>query len=592
MKELRHLNKYLAQYKSLLASGAFFVALMHIFSILPGRLVKYTFDLVQSSLIAHQSTTSAVAQAAIYAQLIKGLLMYGALVLLMACLRVLFAFLSRQRIMVMGKHIEYALKNEIYDHYQTLPLSFYRKNSTGDLMARISGDVDRVGMYLGPAITFSISNFMAFFVLVPYMLAVNLRLTLYAVLPILLLAIAIYYISTFIKQRAEALQNQLSVLNTWVQESFSGVKVLQAFAREGAFTHSFTEACELYKRQALALTTINAVFFPFVKSMIGLGIVVIIYIGGQEVIQGRSTSGDIAEFVMYLYLLSWPIFSVSWINSMIQNAAASQQRINAFLQEKTTIVSVKQLKKPIQGHIAFQNVSFTYSDSGTQALKSVSFEIEAGKKVAIIGPTGSGKSTLAQLVSRLYDVDEGTITIDGAPIQDYEVSYLRKQLGYVPQDVLLFSDTIKNNIAWGNPGATMSQIVQAAQLAAVYENIQQLPSQMDTMIGEKGTTLSGGQKQRVAVARAFIRDPQILLLDDCLSAVDTQTEHQIMCHMQDSLQKKTVLMISHRASIAQLADLILLLEGGQIVEQGTPEELVALQGIYYRSYYQKKNDNV
>lgn len=592
VKELHYLNKYLAQHKFLLVSGAFFAVLMHVVSIAPARLIKYTFDFLKNHVAAYQATEDVALQAAIYSQLLQGLAMYGALILLTAFLRALFASLSRQRMLMAGKHIEYALKNEIYTHYQTLPTSFYRKHSTGDLMARISEDADQVGMYLGPALTFGTSNLLVLLILIPYMLAVNVRLTLYAVFPAILLAISIYYVSTLVRRRSEALKNQLSLLNAWVQESFSGVKVLQAFAREEAFVNKFTQACESYKHRALDLTTINAIFYPFAKSIIGLGVIAIIYIGGQDVIQGRSTAGEMAEFVMYLYLLAWPIFSVSWINSIVQNAAASQKRINAFLQEKNPIISTKKLKSPIQGHLSFQNVSFTYADSGIQALKSVSFEIEAGKKVAILGPTGSGKTTLTHLVSRLYDVDAGVITIDGIPIQHYDVAYLRKQLGYVPQDVLLFSDTIKHNIAWGASEATMPQIIQAAQLAAVYENIQQLPDQMDTMMGERGVALSGGQKQRISLARALIRDAKILLLDDCLSAVDTQTERQIMHNMQNVLHNKTVLIVSHRASIAALADLVLVLEGGQIIEQGTPEELVALQGVYYRSYYQKKNNNV
>ncbi|MEL6606706.1 MAG: ABC transporter ATP-binding protein, partial [Bacteroidota bacterium] len=581
MKALRHLNKYLARYKYLLIWGTILTVLMHIASIVPARLIKQAFDLVQDSVTTYRSSTNAQAQQATYTQMMQGLWLYGGLLLFMASLRALFSFLARQSIMLMGKRIEYALKNEIYAHYQTLPLSFYRRNSTGDLMARISEDVNRVGMYLGPAITFGINAFTVFLLLIPYMLVINARLTLYAALPILLLAVATYYISTFMKQRAEVIQEQLSQLTTWVQESFSGIKVLQAFARENAFTHRFTAECETYKTRALSLTTINAIFFPMVKGIIGLGIVAVVFIGGQEAIQGRSTPGNIAEFVMYLYLLGWPTLSVSWVNSMIQSAAASQQRINDFLREENPIISTKNLQQPIQGHITFRNVSFTYPDSGVQALNAVSFDIAAGQSVAIIGPTGAGKSTLAHLIGRLYDVDAGEITIDGVPIQDYDTPFLRQQLGYVPQDVILFSDTIRNNIAWGKPEATAAQITQAAQRAEVDKDIQKFPQQMETMIGERGATLSGGQKQRIAIARAFIRDPQILLLDDCLSAVDTQTEHRLLHNMKEALQDKTALIISHRVAAAQLADMILVLEAGKLVEQGTHDNLLAHRGIYY-----------
>ncbi|MEM9416831.1 MAG: ABC transporter ATP-binding protein [Bacteroidota bacterium] len=588
MKALRHLNKYLARHKYLLLWGTICTALANAFSIIPARLVKYAFDLVQTSSKVYPLLEGTSLQATVYEGLIKGLLLYGGLILLAAILRAIFAFLARQSIMVMGKRIEYALKNEVYAHYQTLPLSFYRRNSTGDLMARISEDVNQVGMYLGPAMAFGINALTTFLLLIPYMLVLNARLTIYAALPILLLALGTYYISTFMKQRAEDIQQQLSRLTTRVQESFSGIRVLQAFARKDAFTQRFTEECEVYKTQSLRLTTINAIFFPVVRGVIGLGIVLVVFIGGQEVIQGRSTPGNIAEFVMYLSILGWPTFSVSWVNSLVQNAAASQQRINAFLQEQNPIISKQALQQPIQGHIAFKEVGFTYPDSGVKALKSVTFEIKAGQSVAIIGPTGAGKSTLAHLVSRLYDAAAGEITIDGVPIQDYAIPFLRQQLGYVPQDILLFSDTIKHNIAWGKPDATDAEIIQAAQLAAIYEGIQGFPDQMETMLGERGVTLSGGQKQRIAIARAFIRDPKILVLDDCLSAVDTQTEQTILRNMKKAMHGKTALIISHRVAAAQLADQILVLEAGELVEQGTHEHLLAQQGIYYSLYNQQK----
>ena len=588
MNALRHLNKYLAHYKHLLIWGTIFILLANAFSIIPARLIKHAFDLVQESLTTYQLLPSTRLRVATYDRLASGLLIYGGLMLLAVILKGLFSFLARQRIMVMGKRIEYALKNEIYAHYQTLPLSFYRRNSTGDLMARISEDVNRVGMYLGPTIAYSINTLTIFLLLIPYMLVINARLTLYAALPIPLLAAGTYYISTLMKQRAEAIQQQLSGLTALAQESFSGIRVLQAFARERSFTKTFAKECEAYKTQSLRLTTIHAIFFPLVRIIIGLGTVLVVFIGGQEVIQGKSTPGNIAEFVMYLQLLGWPTFSVSWINNLVQRAAASQKRINEFLQEPNPIVAKQALKHPIQGHIAFKNVSFTYPDSGVKALKAVTFEIAVGKAVAIIGTTGAGKSTIAHLISRLYDADAGEITIDGIPIQDYAVPFLRQQLGYVPQDVLLFSDTVKNNMAWGKPRATSTQIIQAAQLAEIYEGIQQFPNQMETMLGERGVTLSGGQKQRIAIARAFIRDPKILLLDDCLSAVDTQTERNILHNMKKAMQGRTALVISHRVSSAQLADRILVLEAGAVVEQGTYESLLAHRGLYYALYKQQQ----
>jgi ATP-binding cassette, subfamily B, multidrug efflux pump len=587
VEALRHLNKYLGQYKYLLILGTIFTIVANALAIIPARLIKHTFELVQASITDYQLGAGTSLQATTYDRLARGLLIYSGLMILVATLRGLFFFLARRTTMVIGKRIEYALKNEIYAHYQTLALSFYRKNSTGDLMARISEDVNQVGMYLGPAIVYGLNTAAIFTMLIPYMLMINARLTLYAVLPILLMTAGIYYISNFMQERSEAIQHKLSELTTFVQESFSGIRVLQAFARGTMFTKVFTQECNAYKTRSLNLTVIDAIFFPASKSIIGLGTLLVVLIGGQEVMKGRSSPGNIAEFIMYLNLLGFPTFSVSFINSIVQRAAASQKRINEFLKERNPIVSKKALNETIQGHIAFKNVSFTYPNSATKALRSATFEIAAGKAVAIIGTTGAGKSTIAHLISRLYDATTGEITIDGVPIQDYAVPCLRQQLGYVPQDVLLFSDTIKNNIAWGKPSATNAQIIQAAQLAAMYESIQQFPKQMETMLGERGVTLSGGQRQRIAIARAFIRTPKILVLDDCLSAVDTQTEREILRNIEAAMHSSTMLLISHSVSSAQLADQILVLEAGELVEQGTHEDLLAHRGLYYALYRQQ-----
>ncbi|MHA7877702.1 MAG: ABC transporter ATP-binding protein [Bacteroidota bacterium] len=584
---LRHLNKYLIQYKYHILLGTLATIAANIFSIVPARLIRHAFELIQRSIADYQALAGTSLQAATYTKLAKGLLIYSGLILLATILRGALFLLARWPIMIVGKRVEYALKNEIYAHYQTLPMRFYRRNSTGDLMARISEDVNQVGMYLGPAIIHGINTIVILLMLIPYMLIVNAHLTRYAVLPILILAVGTYYVSTFMKERAEAIQRHLSSLTTFVQESFAGISVLQAFARESAFTKTFSEQCETYKTQFLRLTTINAIFFPVTRSIIGLGAVLVVFIGGQEVISGTNTPGNIAEFVMYVNLLGWPIFAVSWVNNIIQRAAASQKRINEFLQEQNPIVSQKALKQPLKGDIAFKNVSLTYPNSGIKALQSATFAIAPGSTAAIIGATGAGKSTIAHLISRLYDPDTGTITIDGVPIQDYDVPFLRQQIGYVPQEVLLFSDTLKNNIAWGKPDATNAQIIKAAQLAAIYEDIQRLPKQMDTMLGEKGATLSGGQKQRIAIARAFIRTPKILILDDCLSAVDTQTAEHILHNIKHAMQESTVFIIAHNIASSQLADQILVLEAGKLVEQGTHKDLLTQKGIYYALHEQQ-----
>lgn len=562
--------------------------LANVLAIIPSRFIKHAFDLVQEHIAARQLLADTGLQTTTYDKSVKDLIVYSGLILLSAILKGLCLFLARQTIMVVGKRIEYALRNEIYNHYQTLPLSFYRRNSTGDLIARISEDVTQVGMYLGPAIAYSLNTAIIGLILIPTMLIINTQMTLYAMLPILLLAGSTYYISSFMQERSEAIQNKLSGLTTFVQESFVGIRVLQTFARGAAFTKVFAQECNTYKTRSLRLTKINAIFFPAAKSIVGLGTVLVVFIGGQAVIKGISTPGDIAEFVMYLHLLGWPVFSVSWINAIVQKAAVSQTRINEFLQETNPIVSDKSLQNPIKGQIAFKNVSFTYPHSAIKALQSVTFEVAVGQMVAILGTTGAGKSTIAHLLSRLYDASAGQITIDGVPIQDYAVPYLRKQLGYVPQDAFLFSGTFKDNIAWGQPEATDAQIIQAAQLVEMYESIQKCPKQMQTMLGERGVMLSGGQKQRIAIARALLGAPQILVLDDCLSAVDTQTEKKVLRNVAQAMQRSTVLLISHRVSSTQLADQIIVMEAGEIVEQGTHEDLVARKGFYYALYKQQQ----
>lgn len=588
LKALRYLNKYLIRYKHLLILGTIFTILADVLSIIPARLIKHAFELIQVSITEYQLTDDAYLQKIEYKKLFFGLLIYSGLILLATIMRGVFVFFARHTIMTVGKRVEYALKNEIYTHYQTLPLSFYKRNSTGDLMARISEDVNQVGMYLGPAITHGLHTAIMLLMLIPYMLTINAYMTFYAVLPILILTGGTYYMSTLLQERFVALQNQLSGLTTFVQESLSGIRVLQAFAREAGFISVLAHECDVYKTRFLRLTAINAVFLPAAKSIIGLGTILVIFIGSQEVIRGRSTPGNIAEFIMYLNLLGWPTFAISWVNNIVQRASASQKRINEFLQEKNAIFSEKSLQNPIHGHIAFKNVSLTYPNSGVKALQCVTFEIISGKTVAIIGATGAGKSTIAHLIGRLYDADGGEITIDKVPIQDYDVPCLRQQLGYVPQDVFLFSDTLKNNIAWGMPHATDAQIKQAAQLAVIYENIQEFPKQMETMLGERGATISGGQKQRMAIARAFIRTPKILILDDCLSAVDPQTANRILHNIKHSMQGSTIVLISHSVSSVQWADQILMFKAGKLVEQGTHEELLAHKGPYYTLYKQQQ----
>ncbi len=587
MSSLRYLNKYLYKYKHLLIFGIVFTIISNFFLILPAQVVRYAFNAVEETIDWYFLFKGFESQQVIEKIFSFNILIYGVIILLMALLRGFFLFLVRQTLIVMSRFIEYDLKDEIYRHYQTLPLNFYRQNQTGDLMARISEDVSQVRMYLGPGIMYGINLIAVFAMVIPYMFAVDYKLTLYTLLPLPILSVSIYFVNNLINSRSEQIQKSLSLLSSFVQEAFSGIRVLKAFAREKDSEKQFSIETERYRKQSLRLVKVEAFFYPLVLALIGLSNILVVYVGGLEVIAGRLTKGNIAEFVLYLNMMIWPVTSLGWIASIIQKAAVSQGRINEFLAVKTDIVSLQNIRKTIRGHIVFENVSLTYTNTGIEALKNVSFEVKPNESLAILGSTGSGKTSIANLLCRMYDATEGKIFIDDIPIEAYEVSHLRRQIGYVPQDVFLFSDTIRNNIAFGSPNATEQEIEQAARWADVYENIMQFPQKFQTIVGERGITLSGGQKQRVSIARALIKNPTILLLDDCLSAVDTKTENAILRQLQEIMQNRTTIIISHRVSSAKLADKIIVLDKGEIVEQGTHESLLAQKGIY-RELYEKQ----
>lgn len=584
MKDLAHINKYFLKYKWHLILGTLFIIIANFFGIVPAVVVRYSFDLLQNSSDLVTLFKGFDLQDNSIGIFLSSLVILGVIILVTALLRGVFMFFMRQTIIVMSRHIEYDLKNEIYRQYQNLPLSFYRRNNTGDLMARISEDVSRVRMYIGPAIMYGINLFTLFFMVIPFMFSINPRLTLWSLLPLPLLSISIYFVNNIINKRSEEIQKSLSDLSTFVQEAFSGIRVIKAFVREKYIHKDFTRASNEYKDKSLKLAFVNALFFPLIMGLIGLSVILTVYIGSVEVLNGAISTGVIAEFIIYVNMLTWPVTSLGWITSIIQRAAASQKRINEFLETENDIVSAKHLEAEISGSVVFDGVSLTYGDSGIEALKKISFSVEAGESIAIIGTTGSGKSTIANLVSRLYDPTEGEILVDGENIKDFDISSLRSQIGYVPQDVFLFSDTIRNNIAFGNNDLTEEEVKQAAMDADLLENIDRFPDGFETELGERGITLSGGQKQRVSIARAVAKNPKILILDDCLSAVDTKTEHTILNSMKRIMAGRTTIIISHRVSSAKLADKIIVLDDGNIIEAGTNESLMSAGGTYKELY--------
>lgn len=584
MKELKRLNKYLFKYKKYLILGTLFTILTNVFQILPAQLVRYALDLVVDNVNLYKSLEGFDLQTAVEESFASSILFYAIIIIGLALTRGLFLFLVRQTIIVMSRLVEFDLKNEIFAHYESLPLSFYRRNNTGDLMNRISEDVSRVRMYLGPSIMYGLNLVILFVMLIPFMFSISPELTLYALAPLPVLSFSIYYVNNIINKRSEEIQISQSALSTFVQEAFSGIRVLKSFVREDDSVAMFTKETDVYKVKSLGLTQVNALFFPLIMSLIGLSNILVIYMGGKLVIEGAITYGIIAEFIIYVNMLTWPVTALGWVTSIAQRAAASQKRINEFLNEENDILSEKNLTSPISGNIVFDHVSFTYQESGIQALKDLSFEVKKGQSIAIIGTTGSGKSTVANLICRMFDVTSGEIRLDNHSIKDYQPEFLRSQIGYVPQDVFLFSDSIRNNIAFGDQEISEEKIFQAARDADLYDNVIEFPEQFETVLGERGITLSGGQKQRVSIARAIAREPKIFILDDALSAVDTKTEHLILHSLKKIMEGRTSVIISHRVSSAKLANKIIVLDDGVIVEEGTHEMLINLKGAYFALY--------
>lgn len=584
MKDLAYLNKFFIKYRWYLVPGVLFVIISNIFSLLPAQVIRMAFDLVTENIGTYQLFSGFDRQSMVYDIFGSSLMLFGVLVLVLSLIRGLFLFFMRQTIILMSRHIEYDLKNEIYNHYQELSLAFYRRHNTGDLMNRVTEDVSRVRMYLGPGIMYALNTIVLFTMAIIFMLMVNVRLAIYSILPMPILAIMIYYVNNIINFRSEKIQERLSALSSFVQENFSGIRIMKSYVREGSVRAKFALESDLYKTNAMALAKVNAAFYPLVVLLVGVSNVITIFVGGIEVMKGNITPGNIAEFLVYLNLLTFPVMALGWVTSLIQRAAASQKRINEFLHTKPEIISPDTPKRVINGLIEFKNVSFIYPDTGIQALKDISFAANPGEMVAIIGRTGSGKSTIANLLLRMYDTTGGEILIDNEPVKQLNLEGYRSQIGVVPQEVFLFSDTIANNIAFSADVLNMPLVEQAAKDAAVYNNIMELEKGFETLIGERGVTLSGGQKQRVSIARAIVKHPQILVFDDCLSAVDTRTEEEILQNLGNIMQGKTNIIIAHRISTIKNADKILVIDNGEIIEQGTHDKLMQQRGTYFELY--------
>lgn len=560
------------------------MVIANIFGVVPAQVIGYAFDIITENIQIYNLFEGFERQQIMYDIFSNSLLYFGFLVVLLYLIRGIFLFLMRQTLILMSRHIEFDLKNDIYKHYQILNLGFYRRNNTGDLMARATEDVNRVRMYVGPAIMYAV-NTLALSVLIVYaMFNVNTKLAIYCLLPLPFLVVIIYYVNTIIFKKSGRIQQRLSDLSSFVQERFSGIRIIKSYVREEHTRTLFEAQSDAYKKDSLSLVKVSALFYPTMLLLIGLSTILTIYIGGIQVINGSITAGNIAEFIIYITQLTFPVTMLGWVTNLIQRAAASQQRINEFLDIEPEIKSNSNEELTLNGNISFKNVSFTYPDTGICALNKVSFEIKSGEFVAIIGKTGSGKSTLANLIMRMYDVDEGAIEIDAQNLKNINLGNYRDQIGFVPQEVFLFSDTIKNNIAFGLNELVDDDVYDAAKNASVYRNIIDFDKGFETMLGERGITLSGGQKQRVSIARALIKSPKVLIFDDCLSAVDTKTEEDILQNLGKLMKDKTSILIAHRISTIKNADKILVLEDGEIKEQGTHTTLLNLNGIYTDIY--------
>ena len=569
MKHLKYLNKFFWKYKNTLVLGLIFILITNIFAIYPAEFVRSALDGLLEKLNSQNNEDISYI-----------LLKYGLLIVLFAILKGIFLYMTRQTIIVMSRKIEFDLKNEIFDKYQALSIGFYKVNKTGDLMNRITEDITKVRMYLGPAIMYSINLTILFSLVIYKMFSVSTVLTVYVLFPLPLLAGSVYIVSNRINKKSERVQAQLSTVTAIAQESFSGVRIIKSFTNEENTLRVFYKSCKEYTKRQIELIKIEAMFIPLIITLIGVSTVLTIYIGGLEVFKGNITTGNIAEFIIYVNMLAWPVASVGWVTSLIQRASASQERINEFLNLKPQINNMVKEETIINGNIKFNNISLIYSDTNIQALNSISFNIKNSQQLGIFGKTGSGKTSIVNLICRLYDSNTGEINIDNKNIKLHHLDSLRSSIGYVPQDGYLFSGTIKDNIGFSNDNINDEDIERAAKKAEIFDEINSFPNKFDTLIGERGVQLSGGQRQRLAIARVFYKKPKIYIFDDCLSAVDANKEKIILQNLNKETKNKTTIIISHRISTIEKSDNIIVLEKGNITEEGTHLELINNKGFY------------
>ena len=578
MKHLFYLNKFFWKYRILLAIGTVFIIIANLFALYPAEFVRKAFDAVILSMnTGNTSGTSEI------------LVKYGSLIVLFAVLKGVFMYCMRQTIIVISRKIEYDLKNEIYQQYQALSISFYKKNKTGDLMNRISEDVSRVRMYLGPALMYAINIFILFFLVISKMLSISDTLTFYVLFPLPILAISVYFVSSTMNRRSEKVQEQLSDITAVAQETFSGIKIIKSFSNEYNALEIFMNSCKRYTKRQLELVKIEALFFPLIISMIGVSSVLTVYIGGIESFKGNISTGNIAEFIIYVNMLAWPVASIGWITSLVQRAAASQERINDFLLLNSDVENKTTEHTPILGNIIFNDVNLIYTDTNIQAVKNLSFRLIEGETLGIFGKTGSGKSTIANLVCRLYDTTSGSVRFGNTNIKNLNLNSLRRAVGYIPQDGYLFSGTIRENIAFSSDTIDNQKIIESAKKADILDEINNFKDGLDTIIGERGVQLSGGQRQRIAIARTFYKKPKIYIFDDCLSAIDATKEQRILKQLKLESKDSSSIIISHRISTLKEANKIIVLDNGKIAETGSHNELISDKGFYYKMYQIQTN---